>query len=224
MITKSAIIILLTSVVIFVTPVIAVESTGSSRPAREKIDTRKVKIETRAATREAKITASMDERKTKMATKEAALKAKLQTFRDKKKAETAERVSINLDKINQNHTAAMLKHLDKMSALLDKLETRVTSATSDIKDPAAAKAGIADAKAIIATTSAAVKVQAEKDYTIQVTTEAKVKTDAQTKREELRSDLTALRKQVIDAKQAVSNAIKAAKSAQGVKEENSGQQ
>lgn len=224
MVTKSAIAILLTSVIVIVTPVIAVESTGSGRPLREKIDTRTQKIETRAATREAKITASMDERKTKMATREAALKAKLQTFKDKKKAETAERVNTNLDKINQNHTAAMLKHLDKMSALLDKLETRVTSAKSDIKDPAAAKAAIAEAKAIIATTSAAVKVQAEKDYTIQITTETKVKTDAQAKREQLHQDLTALRKQVIDAKQSVSNAIKAAKSAQGVKEENSGQQ
>lgn len=148
----------------------------------------------------------------KLASKEAILRAKLQSFRDQKKATAAARISTNLNKINQNQTAQMQKHLDLMSTILDKLETRVNQPTPDIKDPAAAKAAIASARATIASASAAVSTQAQKDYTIQVTTESRIRIDAQTMRDKLHTDILALRKTVIDAKQAVANAIRTAKS------------
>lgn len=139
--------------------------------------------------------------KEKIATREAALKAKLQAFKDQKKAEITERISNNLNRINAKRTEQMLKHLDKMSALLDKLETRV-----------AAKSAIADARASIASAKAAVKTQAGKDYTLTVTSERKAREDAQAVRDRLHQDLQAVRKQVVDAKQSVANAIRVAKS------------
>lgn len=148
----------------------------------------------------------------KMATREAALKAKLDAFKDRRKAEIADRVNTNLNKINQKHTEQMTKHLDKMSALLTKLENRVNKGTADIKDPTAANSAIAAAKSAIASASAAVSAQAEKDYTLQVTAESKVKAEAQVKRDQLHADLQAVRKLVVDAKQSVSNAIRVAKS------------
>ncbi len=147
-----------------------------------------------------------------IASKAAALKLKLQTFKDQKKAQIAERVNTNLNDINQKQTEQMQKHLDAMSVILDKLEVRVNSPTPDIKDPEAARVAIASARATIATVSAAVLAQSQKDYTIQVTSESKIGVDAKTQRDKLHADILAIRKAVIDAKQSVANAIRVAKS------------
>ncbi len=150
--------------------------------------------------------------KEKLASKEALLKVKLQTFKDQKKASAAARISTNLNQINQNQTTQMQKYLDTMSRILDKLETRVNQPTPDIKDPAAAKAAIASARAVIATASSAISAQAQKDYTIQATTESRIKADAQAMRDKLHTDIISMRKIVVDAKQAVANAIRVTKS------------
>lgn len=141
----------------------------------------------------------IETRKEKMASREATLKTKLQTFKDKRKAEAAERVNTNLNKINQNQTAQMLKHMDKMSTLLDKVEARFNKS-------------FPDTRAKITAATEAVKTQAAKDYTLQVTSESTVRKDAETLRTQLKTDLMAVRKQVIAAKQSVSDAIRAAKS------------
>ena len=96
--------------------------------------------------------------------------------------------------------------------ILDKLEARVNSGTPDIKGSASASAAIASARDAIASASAAVSDQALKDYTIVVTSESNIRIDAKTQRDKLHTDLLALRKIVIDAKQAVANAIRVAKS------------
>lgn len=201
---------------VLIKPVKAVDSTSSTAPKRvekvqQRIETRKDKIETRVASKEAKMTERVDQMKAKMASREAAFKAKLEAFKDKRKAQVAERVNTNLNKINQNQTSEMLKHLERMSSLLDKLEGRVNKGSSDIKDSQAAKAAIGSARTTISTTTAAVTAQAGKDYTINVTSESKIKADVQGVRNQLKTDLQAVRKQVIDAKQSVSNAVRIAR-------------
>lgn len=164
------------------------------------------------ATRKEKVEQKVASIKEKVASHETELKAKLQTFKDKRKAQVAERVNTNLNRINQNQTEQMLKHLDKMSKILDKLEARVNEAKPDIKDPNLARTAISDARSTVAAAKAAVEAQRGKDYTIQATSEAKIKEDAQKARQALHTDLLATRKQVIDAKQKVANAIRVAKS------------
>lgn len=146
----------------------------------------------------------------KLASRAALLKTKLQAFKDQNKAMIAERVSTNLNQINQNQTTQMQKNLDTMSSILDKLEARVNLRAPEIKDPTTAQAAVASARSVIATASAAVSVQAQKDYTIQVTTETRIRTDAKSMRDKLHTDILATRKGVIDAKQAVANAIRTA--------------
>lgn len=167
----------------------------------------------------------------KLASKEAALKLKLQAFRDQKKATAAARINTNLNQINQNQTTQMQKHLDMMTSILDRLEARVNNQTPDIKNPAAAKTAIASARETIATASAAVLTQAQKDYTIQITSEGRIGLDAKTQRDKLHADILVIRKAVIEAKQSVANAIRVAKtgsaaSGTGLKKEGtvSGQQ
>lgn len=187
-----------------INPVLAQDATSSTA--------RKDKLQQRAVARKEDVQNRMSALKQNSASREATLKTRLEKFKDKKKAAVTERVSTNLNKINQNQTAQMQKHLDKMSAILDKLEARINQANPDIKDPQEAKDGIATARQAIANTADAVSSQAGNDYTVQVTSESKVKTDAQTQRQQLKLDLEALRKQVIEAKQSVANAISVAKS------------
>lgn len=146
----------------------------------------------------------------KLASRAAALKTRLQTFKDKRKAEIAERVSANLNALNQNQIAQMQKHLGNMSAILDKLENRINQPNT--------KAAIVSARANIASSSAAVTAQSLKDYTIQVTSETKIKADAKLQRDKLHTDLQTLRKMVIDVKQSVANSIRIAKSGSEIKE------
>ena len=147
-----------------------------------------------------------------LASRAAALKTKLQSFKDQRKAVITERINTNLNAINQNQTKQMQAHLNTMTNILDKLAARVNQSTGDIKNPVAARAAIASARISIATASAAVLAQAEKDYTIVVTSEARIKIDAKRQRDQLHADLLTLRKNVIDAKQEVANAIRIAKS------------
>lgn len=198
----SGFLVLTLLLVIFATVVLAEDATGTTttRPQRLKeiVEVRRENVENRIANI-----------KEKFATREAALKARLETFKNKQKAQIAERVSTNLNKINQNQTDIMIKHLERMSQLLDKLENR---------NPQAARTGIARARDAIASASAAVNVQADKDYTLQLTTESKIRADSQNQRQKLHDDLKAVRLLVIEAKQAVGNAIRTAKSGKPVKE------
>lgn len=182
------------------------------------LEARKEKIETRIASREAKIASRLEDRKEKIASRQAALKEKLQAFKDKRKAEIADRINTNLNRINQKQTEQMLKHLDKLSNILDKLENRINEGNTNIKDIGATKAATADAREVLANASFAVTEQSAKDYTIELTSESKVKKDAQTQRTNLHNDLVAVRKQVIESKQKVMEVIRIAKSGKDTKE------
>lgn len=190
----SAILVLVCILLIAACPALAVDASAGAA-------TRKDKIQERIDTRKENVAERMEAKKEKMATREAALKTKLEKFKDKKKAEAADRINTNLNRINQNQTDQMLKYLDKMSAILTKLETSTGS-----------QSAIADSRASIASATAAVKAQAAKDYTISVTSESTVKSDAQKARGQLHTDLKNVRQMVVDAKQSVAKAIKTAKS------------
>lgn len=207
----SAILVGLSILATSISTVIALDSTTSSvRPVVKPVI--KKEATSSVAPRKQAVQQKVENIKEKIASREAALRLKLQTFKDKKKAEVADRVNTNLNKVNQNQTAQMLKHLDKMSAILDKLESRVESGKPDIKDPTAARTAIASARAAIVSASAAVTTQSQKDYTITVFSEGRIGLDAKVQRDKLHTDLLALRKIVIDAKQSVTNAIRIAKS------------
>lgn len=150
---------------------------------------------TKAATRKEKIQTRIETRKEVMATRAAALKERLKNFRDQKKASAAARISENLNRINDKQTSQMLKHLDKMTSILNRL--KVTSkATAESK---------------IASASAAVKQQADNDYTLTISSEIKAREEAQALRQKLHTDLKAVRQMVIEAKQAVAAAIRGTK-------------
>lgn len=203
---KTAIAISVAGAILLITPVLAEDSTSTAKSTTQPRVGTRTKLEQRKLTEASKAAMfrqKLEERRLRIASHEAEIKLKIQAFRDKQKAEIAARVNSNLNKINKIQTDQLLRNLDLMSQLLDKLAQR---------DPALANQAIADAREAIAKARTAVETQAQKDYTIALTTEAKVRLDAQAKRDQLHTDILAVRKLVIGAKQAVSNAVRVAKS------------
>lgn len=189
-------------ILLFSYPVIAADSTTSAT-RKEKIEARKEATLERTEAKKTQVAQKVETLKEKMASREAALKAKLAKFKDKKKAQAAERINTNLNMINKNQTDSMLKHLGKMSEILAKVESRGNNSS------------ITDAKTKISSATAAVKEQAEKDYSLTITSESTARTEAQKLRDLLHTDLQSVRKQVIAAKQAVSTAIRTTRSEGG---------
>lgn len=131
----------------------------------------------------------------KMASREALLKEKLAKFKDQKKANRVDKINAELARINKQRTNQMLKFLDNAERILGKVPSGSSSAQAKIDEA-----------------RVAVKLQAEKDYTITITNEAKVKDDAKLAHERLRTDLQNLKKLITEAKQAVARAIREAAS------------
>ena len=129
--------------------------------------------------------------KEKIASREAKLKEKLAKFKDQKKAARVDKINAELARINKQRTDQMLKFLDNAERILAKVPNSSSSAQAKIDEA-----------------RTAVKTQAEKDYTITVTSETKVKDDAKLAHENLRTDLQALKKLITEAKQAVAKAIR----------------
>ena len=104
-----------------------------------------------------------------------------------------------------------------MTTILNKVAQRASSistasatpkpATDSAKPIVPPQLAIANARAAIATAEAAVNAQALKDYTINVTTEGRIHTDAKASRDSLHNDLQSVMKLVVTAKQSVAAAI-----------------
>lgn len=149
-------------------------------------------------------------RKDKIASRETTLKERLTAFKDQRKAQATERINKNLNLINDKRVAAMRKHLQKMSELLGKLNSRVNTAKAGGKDVSEAQSAMASASASIASASASLDLQAEKDYSLNVSTESAVRQEAKAARDSLHTDLQNVRKLIVEAKQSLMNAFRVA--------------
>lgn len=120
---------------------------------------------------------------------------KLESIKDEKKKLLVERIDVKLAEINTKHTDRFIEVLSKLQEFLDNfsqgiIEEKVLEA-------------IETAQAAIDKAKAAVEDQAAKTYTIQITSETVLRSKAGTTASQLRKDLMAAHKAVVDAKQAV---------------------
>lgn len=139
----------------------------------------------------------------KNATAEAKLQKAIDRFKNKNKGAALARINVNLNDINYRHTTQMQNALDKISEILERLKNKAASLTSSEADSAISKAQLQWSEAL-----AAVEAQSAKDYTINLNTEATAASDAGATRNSLRMDLKATHTQVVEARQALANAIK----------------
>jgi CHASE3 domain sensor protein len=194
---------------IFVSTVSAQTNTSTSSAARLKQQLQEIQAQKKTAVsdikREAKetrvelrtqiketVAAKREAVREAVATRREEFKAKLQTIRDAKKKILVERIDTKLASVNAKHTDRFTQVLNNLQILLDKITE------SSEADGTTAQAAIDAAKL-------AVENQAAKTYTITISTESALKTDVGTVTSQLRLDLMATHKLVIDAKQAVQN-------------------
>ncbi len=136
-----------------------------------------------------------DEAKTLIQTKRAEFKERIQTIKDQRKKALVERIDAKLAEVNKNHTSKFTEVINKLQAILD----RVKQSATDAK----VQADAAAAQTVIDSAKLAVDDQAAKAYTMTIVDDITLKANAGTTVSQLRQDLTAVHKLVIDAKQAV---------------------
>jgi len=182
----------------FAFPTNAAQPSISSRSGmiKEKITEKKDAIKERRET-------TQQERKEKLAT----YKKRLATFKDTVKAERVERISTIFQTINSKRTSIMSTNLERMRSIILKLEEKVAQLEKEGKDTTQAKQAIQEAKNGIETTRIVVQTQAEKEYTMTISSENTVKTDAATMRSALHTDLQTLHTTVVATRNQLSQAI-----------------
>lgn len=153
-----------------------------------------------------KIQAIKEELKTKLEDAKNKLQVKLEKIKDKKKADSVQKINDQLQKLNERWTDHFSDVLDKLSDVLVKIGGRADKLSANGVDVTSVKNLMNTASTTIVSARAAVAVQAAKVYTINVTTEANLKTDVGKTRQALHSDLVRLRDTVFSARDAVHNA------------------
>lgn len=186
-------------ILFFITSVPVSAHPGHDHSAPIAITTTTREVSDRTSAIRERIASKEAEIKTRVEKKRTELQERLSLFKDKKKAQIAERVSTNLNAINKNRTTAMTTHIARIEELLTKLETRVNE-YQGTSDTTAVKASITTTKSLLSKASNSVVAQAGKDYTVSVTNE-----------EQIRSDVEAMRNQLLKDLQAVHNDIKLAR-------------
>lgn len=197
------------------TPLYPVYAQGANTPLKPALERPALKTATTPGNLKNVMTApraaaNMENVREKMASRAAALKEKLQKFKDKVKASRVENLNENMNTINTRRTTEMQQVLTKISLMLERIKSKTEEAGSAGKDVAAVNTAIANLEKEWKEADAAVKAQLEKDYTIEVTSETTVKEDASIVRSSLKNDLQSVHTQVVQAKQALANAISTA--------------
>ncbi len=141
------------------------------------------------------ITKIRDEEKVAIQAKRDEFKTRIQTIKDEKKKTLVERIDTKLAEVNKNQTTRFTEVLTRLQGFLDKIK-QSTTATTVLADVTAAQSAIDEAKTTV-------DAQALKTYTMTITDDATLKLNAGTTVSQLRQDLMAVYKLVIDAKQAV---------------------
>lgn len=194
------ILIILTAILTPLYPVYAQGFEPALRPSKNASATGSLKP---AINLEGKMTRLED----KIASRSALLREKLLKFKDKNKANRVQEVNTNLNAVNSRATSQMSEVLQKISGFLERLKEKTAKAESEGKEVSAANAAIATVEIQWNEADAAIKAQTEKDYSIVINTEATVASDAASARTSLRTDLQATHMEVVQARQALSDAI-----------------
>lgn len=185
----SALLALVLLLIISTSNVSALDTASSAPKLRDQI---RNTIQERKQEAVAKI---KDDARIAIKARQEEFKAKVQTIKDQRKKTILENVNVKLAEVNKRNTDKLSEFLMKLQSVLDKIKTIAT-------DPNIVTS-ISVAQAAIDTAKAAVVAQAANDYTIQVTSETVLKANANSAISQLRKDLSATHKLVIDAKQAV---------------------
>ena len=193
---------------VFVSPVLAQDSTPTKSPARRPVY--EGQQEKNSIVRDALRPTVMDELAEVRDTREEnrqALRERIRTVRDENKLLALERIEDMLNRINQRRTDHFLRVIERLRSILARITTRTDRAKQAGKDVTGAEALIAQATASIDSAEQAVQTQKAKVYELNVTDETTARDEVSATVNSLHEDLRAVRDLVNDARQAVFNAL-----------------
>lgn len=169
----------------------------------------KQQIETRREEFKANVEAKREEMKQQAETKKEELKQKLQVVKDERKKQIVERLDTKVQELNQKRLDHFGNVLEKIEGVLEKIVSRTDKAEANGRDVSAVRTAIENVKTAVAAARDAIAAQAGKTYSITVTTEANLKTDVGSVRQQLVNDLKAVQYKVQAARQAAVAAAQA---------------
>jgi len=138
----------------------------------------------------------------------ADFRTKLAGIKDTKKKMIVERIDGRIASANAALTNKMTRALEKMSGFLERAKTRSTTFKSEGKDTTALDAAITAAENAITAAKAAIDEQKAKTYTAQISDETTLRNTIGTTVSLFRTDISAVHKLVVSAKQALSVVIR----------------
>jgi len=134
------------------------------------------------------------------------LKQRILEFKDQKKAQIVERVSTQMDSLNANKAEKYLATLKRLSYILDSIESRLETVDVAV-DISSVNESIANARALIKSSTDQVNLQSNKIYSLNITSEDAVKNQVSLVVKGVQSDLTDVRNSVTYARDAVRKAF-----------------
>ena len=134
-------------------------------------------------------------------------KQRLQTLRDQKKRVIIERIDTRMASTNKKTTTRLSGVLERIQSILNKIIQKAGTIKAKGIDTVALDSATASAQIAINNASAVIASQSAMVYVIQISSESAIKENVGSTVSELRLDLRDAHKAVVDAKQAVMNAV-----------------
>ena len=136
---------------------------------------------------------------------------RLSEIRDTRKRALVENLDKKFNAINERWVTRWTAVVTRLDTLLGKVESRANTLEEDGIDVSRVRSAIAAAETVLDDAQEALRVQADKEYSITLTDEEGLRADVGAVAQELRDDLEATKEIVQDAAQAVRAALGALK-------------
>ncbi len=147
--------------------------------------------------------------KSSIASKRTQLQTRIAQIQDSEKKVVVTRIESRLEATNMAVTDRYATALEEMNLFLDRASTKAAMLEAGGMDTMTVEASITRARTAITTAQTAVANQAGKTYTPTLTTDANIATNVGSSVSLLRQDLRVTYQSVINARQAVSSAVRA---------------
>ncbi|MCR4328541.1 MAG: hypothetical protein NUV53_03425 [Patescibacteria group bacterium] len=148
------------------------------------------------------------DREEKIRVQRAEFQVRLKKIQDEKKKQVADTLFERLETLNEKWTTHFSDMLDKYDLVLKKVGDRRDTALGKSLDVASVTSAIRTANEAILSARKALDEQAEKTYSVDITTDAKLREAFQSAHESLKKDLMGLRDTKIrEAREATHNTI-----------------
>lgn len=180
-----------------------------------RVESLKQVRKTRQETRE-NIERIREENKSLIEQRRLALKEQLGLLQNEEKAEIVERIYDNLNRLNDQIVTRLLVKIDQIEEVLERVKSRTDKAQEEGLDVSGVREAIVVAEEAIENARTAAETQAGNVYEITIGDEASLRTDIKPVRDQLQSDLEALRQKVVLAREAVRKAVNALAQIRGI--------